>query len=89
MATEKSPCRCCAVFHDSTLCAQCQVAGCAANGKKDKCRLQGNMIATRKLSEFQLQARVVELETQNADLLAEGQRLARLVSQYESQKAAA
>lgn len=80
----KQPCRCCSVFHDPTLCAQCQVAGCAANGKKDKCRLQASMIATMKLSEFQLRARVVELEKQNAELLTESQRLARIVFAMET-----
>jgi len=84
MATnEKKPCRCCSVFHDPTLCSQCQVAGCAANGKKDKCRLQGTMIAAMKLSEFQLRARVVDLEKQNAELLTEAQRLARILFEME------
>src|ERR1051326_4325403 len=73
------PCRCCSVFHDPTLCAQCQVAGCAANGKKDKRGVRGTMIAAMKLSESQPRARVAELEEQNAEQLTESQRLARIV----------
>lgn len=42
------------------------------------------MIAAMKLSEFQLRARVAELEEQNAELLAESQRLARIVLAMET-----
>ena len=86
---EKRPCKCCGVFHDPNLCAQCQVAGCAAKGKKEKCRLQGTLVEARTLSKFQLEALVVELKKQNAELLAEAQRLARLVFEAEAKKAAA
>jgi hypothetical protein len=61
-------CRCCHVNFDPNICPQCQVAGCAAKAKDEKCRLSAPQFGARKLSPFQLQQRVVDLQTRNADL---------------------
>lgn len=76
---EKVPCACCGVFHDASICSQCQVAGCAAKKKGEKCRLQANYLTSMQMSEFQLRAAYAELLTKYAELLEESQRLARIV----------
>jgi hypothetical protein len=73
-------CRCCHVNFDPNICAQCQVAGCAANAKGEKCRLSVQSRATQKLSPFQMRARIVELEQHLAEAIARGQELARLLN---------
>ena len=77
-------CICCSVNFDPSICSQCQVAGCAANKKGEKCRLSSNQRAAQKLSEFQLRERLAEVEKQYAELLAEAQRLARVNADYEA-----
>ena len=81
---ERRPCKCCGVFHDTGLCAQCHVAGCDGNKKGAKCRLQASMIDVIQLSEFQVRQKLAELQKDYAKLLEESQRLARLVAHYES-----
>lgn len=82
--TEKLACRCCAVYFDATICAQCQTAGCAANTKSQKCRLAGTLQAGMKMSPHQLQMAYADLKTAYDKLLPEAQRLARLVHHYET-----
>jgi hypothetical protein len=55
------------------------VAGCGANKKGDKCRLQANFTTVMQLSEFQVRRELAELKTKFAELLTEAQRLARIV----------
>lgn len=73
----KVECVCCHVHHTHAICAQCQVAGCGGNKPGDACRLSSGFLAIRKLSEFQLQQRVQELEKQLKEITTEAQRLAR------------
>jgi hypothetical protein len=72
-SNEKVPCKCCAVYHDPTVCAQCHVAGCESTvgQKTHKCRLQGTILHAMQLSTFQLQQRFVELQKENSKLLEE------------------
>jgi hypothetical protein len=76
---EKQPCACCSIFFNSQICPQCQVAGCASKGKKEKCRLQANMMQVMQLSEFQVRSQFAELKTKYAELYADWQRLARIL----------
>jgi hypothetical protein len=82
--SEQRTCACCSVNFDPSICSQCQVAGCAANKKGEKCRLSSSQRAGQKLSEFQLRERVAELEKMYAELLTESQRLARVNLEYEA-----
>lgn len=82
-------CACCGVGFQSDICSQCAVAGCEANRKNDPCRLTTNMRAAMQLTPFQMAQRIEELEKQNASLLTEGQRLARIVTEMEARKNAA
>lgn len=81
LKAQKIPCGCCSIFFESTICPQCQVAGCATTvgQKKHKCKLQGNLMAAMEMSEFQVRAAYAELQTKYAELLAEAQRLARII----------
>jgi hypothetical protein len=76
---EMKACACCTVRFRPDLCPQCYVAGCAHKGKGKPCRLSSDTQKTQEIPEFQLRESYSKLLEDNRKVVAEAQRLVRII----------